>query len=156
MILLILKKWTPKIPSALVVVILSSLWVYFGKQYEEGVAVVGFVPSGLPSFNITHFEFDTIKNLIPISLTLAIIGYMESISISKTIAEKHRYYKLDPNQELIALGTSNIFGSLFQSYPTTGGFSRTAVNDQSGAKTGVASLVCAVIVAICCAAAGLA
>ena len=73
---------------------------------------------------------------------------MESISISKTIAEKHKYYRLDPNQELIALGTSNIFGSLFQSYPTTGGFSRTAVNDQSGAKTGVASLVCALIVAI--------
>ena len=146
--LLILKKWNPKVPSALVVVVLSSLWIYFGKQDQEGVAVVGFVPGGLPSFNIPHFEFDTIKNLIPISLTLAIIGYMESISISKTIAEKHRYYKLDPNQELIALGTSNIFGSLFQSYPTTGGFSRTAVNDQSGAKTGVASLVCALIVAI--------
>ena len=146
--LLILKKWNPKVPSALVVVVLSSLWIYFGKQDQEGVAVVGFVPCGLPSFNIPHFEFDTIKNLIPISLTLAIIGYMESISISKTIAEKHRYYKLDPNQELIALGTSNIFGSLFQSYPTTGGFSRTAVNDQSGAKTGVASLVCALIVAI--------
>ena len=146
--LLILKKWNPKVPSALVVVVLSSLWVYFGKQYHEGVAVVGFVPDGLPSFNIPHFEFDTIKNLIPISLTLAIIGYMESISISKTIAEKHKYYRLDPNQELIALGTSNIFGSLFQSYPTTGGFSRTAVNDQSGAKTGVASLVCALIVAI--------
>ena len=146
--LLILKKWNPKVPSALVVVVLSSLWVYFGKQYHEGVAVVGFVPDGLPSFNIPHFEFDTIKNLIPISLTLAIIGYMESISISKTIAEKHKYYQLDANQELIALGTSNIFGSLFQSYPTTGGFSRTAVNDQSGAKTGVASLVCALIVAI--------
>ncbi len=146
--LLILKKWNPKVPSALVVVVLSSLWVYFGKQYHEGVAVVGFVPDGLPSFNIPHFEFDTIKNLIPISLTLAIIGYMESISISKTIAEKHKYYRLDPNQELIALGTSNIFGSLFQSYPTTGGFSRTAVNDQSGAKTGFASIVCALIVAI--------
>ena len=146
--LLILKKWNPKVPSALVVVVLSSLWVYFGKQYDEGVAVVGFVPSRLPSFNIPHFEFDTIKNLIPISLTLAIIGYMESISISKTIAEKHKYYRLDPNQELIALGTSNIFGSLFQSYPTTGGFSRTAVNDQSGAKTGFASIVCALIVAI--------
>ena len=101
--LLILKKWNPKVPSALVVVVLSSLWVYFGKQYHEGVAVVGFVPDGLPSFNIPHFEFDTIKNLIPISLTLAIIGYMESISISKTIAEKHKYYRLDPNQELIAL-----------------------------------------------------
>ncbi|PWH11413.1 sodium-independent anion transporter [Bacteroidetes bacterium SCGC AAA795-G10] len=146
--LLILKKWNPKVPSALVVVILSSLWVYFGKQDQVGVSVVGFVPSGLPSFKIPYFEFETIKDLIPISLTLAIIGYMESISISKTVAENHKYYQLDPNQELIALGTSNIFGSFFQSYPTTGGFSRTAVNDQSGAKTGVASLVCALIVAI--------
>ena len=146
--LLILKKWNPKVPSALVVVILSSLWVYFGKQDQVGVSVVGFVPSGLPSFKIPYFEFETIKDLIPISFTLAIIGYMESISISKTVAENHKYYQLDPNQELIALGTSNIFGSFFQSYPTTGGFSRTAVNDQSGAKTGVASLVCALIVAI--------
>tara|TARA_B100000963_G_scaffold32188_1_gene23972 strand:- start:26706 stop:28466 length:1761 start_codon:yes stop_codon:yes gene_type:complete len=147
-ILLILKKWTPKIPSAFVVVILSSLWVYFGKQYQEGVAVVGLVPGGLPSFNIPNFNIETIKNLIPISLTLAIVGYLESISISKTIAEKYKYYQLDPNQELIALGSSNIIGSLFQSYPTTGGFSRTAVNDQAGARSGFASLICALVVAI--------
>ena len=146
--LLILKKWTPKIPSALVVVILGSLWVYFGKQYQEGVAVVGLVPGGLPSFNTPNFNIETIKNLIPISLTLAIVGYLESISISKTIAEKYKYYQLDPNQELIALGSSNIIGSLFQSYPTTGGFSRTAVNDQAGARSGFASLICALIVAI--------
>ena len=147
-ILLILKKWTPKIPSALVVVILSSLWVYFGKQYQEGVAVVGLVPGGLPSFNTPNFNIETIKNLIPISLTLAIVGYLESISISKTIAEKYKYYQLNPNQELIALGSSNIIGSLFQSYPTTGGFSRTAVNDQAGARSGIASLICALVVAI--------
>ena len=146
--LLILKKWTPKIPSALVVVILSSLWVYFGKQYQEGVAVVGLVPGGLPSYNTPNFNIETIKNLIPISLTLAIVGYLESISISKTIAEKYKYYQLNPNQELIALGSSNIIGSLFQSYPTTGGFSRTAVNDQAGARSGVASLICALVVAI--------
>ena len=148
LVLLILKKLTPKIPSALVVVILSSLWVYFGKQYQEGVAVVGDVPGGLPSFNTPNFNIETIKNLIPISLTLAIVGYLESISISKTIAEKYKYYQLDPNQELIALGSSNIIGSLFQSYPTTGGFSRTAVNDQAGARSGVASLICALVVAI--------
>ena len=147
-ILIILKNWTPKIPSALVVVILSSLWVYFGKLYQEGVAVVGLVPGGLPSFNTPNFSIETIKNLIPISLTLAIVGYLESISISKTIAEKYKYYQLDPNQELIALGSSNIIGSLFQSYPTTGGFSRTAVNDQAGARSGVASLICALVVAI--------
>jgi len=147
-ILLILKKWTPKIPSSLVVVILSSLWVYFGKQHQEGVAVVGLVPGGLPSFNTPNFNIETIKNLIPISLTLAIVGYLESISISKTIAEKYKYYQLNPNQELIALGSSNIIGSLFQSYPTTGGFSRTAVNDQAGARSGVASLICALVVVI--------
>ena len=73
MILLILKKLTPKIPSALVVVILSSLWVYFGKQYQEGVAVVGDVPGGLPSFNTPNFNIEIIKNLIPISLTLSLI-----------------------------------------------------------------------------------
>ena len=147
-ILLILKKWTPKIPSSLVVVILSSLWVYFGKQHQEGVAVVGLVPGGLPSFNTPNFNIETIKNLIPISLTLAIVGYLESISISKTIAEKYKYYQLNPNQELIALGSSNIIGSFFQSYPTTGGFSRTAVNDQAGARSGVASLICALVVVI--------
>ncbi len=147
-LLLILKKWNAKIPSALIAVILSTLWVYYGKQNQEGVAVVGIVPSGLPSINFPDLKWSTLKNLFPIALTIAIVAYTEAISISKTIADKHKYYELDPNQELIALGTSNIVGSFFQSYPTTGGFSRTAVNDQAGAKTGVASFVCALIVAI--------
>ena len=147
-LLLILKKWNVKIPSALIAVILSTLWVYYGKQNQEGVAVVGIVPSGLPSINFPDLKWSTLKNLFPIALTIAIVAYTEAISISKTIADKHKYYELDPNQELIALGTSNIVGSFFQSYPTTGGFSRTAVNDQAGAKTGVASFICALIVAI--------
>ena len=147
-LLLILKKWNAKIPSALIAVILSTLWVYYGKQNQEGVAVVGIVPSGLPSINFPDLKWSTLKNLFPIALTIAIVAYTEAISISKTIADKHKYYELDPNQELIALGTSNIVGSFFQSYPTTGGFSRTAVNDQAGAKTGVASFICALIVAI--------
>tara|TARA_A100001011_G_scaffold162951_1_gene171414 strand:+ start:14618 stop:16351 length:1734 start_codon:yes stop_codon:yes gene_type:complete len=147
-LLLILKKWNAKIPSALIAVILSTLWVYYGKQNQEGVAVVGIVPSGLPSINFPDLKWSTLKNLFPIALTIAIVAYTEAISISKTIADKYKYYELDPNQELIALGTSNIVGSFFQSYPTTGGFSRTAVNDQAGAKTGVASFICALIVAI--------
>ena len=147
-LLLVLKKWNVKIPSALIAVILSTLWVYFGKQNQEGVAVVGIVPNGLPSINFPNLKWSTLKDLFPIALTIAIVAYTEAISISKTIADKHKYYELDPNQELIALGTSNIVGSFFQSYPTTGGFSRTAVNDQAGAKTGVAAFICALIVAI--------
>ena len=59
---------------------------------------------------------------------------MEAISISKSIQEKHKTYEINPNQELLALGASNMIGSFFQSYPTTGGFSRTAVNNEAGAK----------------------
>jgi SulP family sulfate permease len=73
---------------------------------------------------------------------------MEAVSVAKAIQEKHKNYEINPNQELIALGASNIIGSLFQSYPTTGGFSRTAVNDQAGAKTGISALVSAIIVAV--------
>src|SRR5680860_760655 len=73
---------------------------------------------------------------------------MEAISVAKAVEERHSDYVIDSNQELIALGTSNIIGSLFQSYPVTGGFSRTAVNDQAGAKTGIAPMVSALVVGL--------
>jgi SulP family sulfate permease len=68
---------------------------------------------------------------------------MESIAVAKAIQAKHKNYKVVPNQELIALGLANVGGSFFQAYPVTGGFSRTAVNDQAGAKTGMASIISA-------------
>jgi len=83
---------------------------------------------------------------MPIALTISFIGFMESIAVAKAIQNKHKNYKLDPNQELRALGLSNIMGSLFQSFPVTGGFSRSAVNDESGAKTGMASAISAVLI----------
>ncbi len=89
-----------------------------------------------------------IELLIPMALTIALISFMESIAVAKAIQTKHRDYKVDPNQEIISLGLSNIVGSFFQSYPTTGGFSRTAVNDQAGAKTGLASIISAVLIII--------
>ena len=73
---------------------------------------------------------------------------MEAISVAKAVEEKHDDYVIDSNQELIALGTSNIIGSLFQSYPVTGGFSRTAVNNQAGAKTGIAPMVSTLVVGL--------
>ena len=146
--LLFIKKLNRKIPSALVIVLLSTLWVYFYKKNLEGVAIVGGIPQGLPSFNFPKLDWVVIKNLFPIALTIAIVAFTEAISISKGISEKNKFYELNPNQELLALGSANIIGSLFQSYPTTGGFSRTAVNNQAGAKTGVASLICAFLIAL--------
>ena len=146
--LLFIKKLNKKIPSALVVVFFSTLWVYYYDKNLEGVAIIGEIPQGLPSIKFPKLDWLVIKNLFPIALTISIVAFTEAISISKGLAEKNKLYNLNPNQELLALGSANIFGSFFQSYPTTGGFSRTAVNSQAKAKTGVASLICALLIAL--------
>ncbi|MGB1534531.1 MAG: SulP family inorganic anion transporter [Flavobacteriaceae bacterium] len=143
-----IKKWNRKIPSAIIAVTIGILAVFFFNLEEKGVAVVGVIPEGLPSFQLLNFDSTLIKPLFPIALTLALVAFMEAISVAKAIEEKHDDYKVDPNQELIALGGANMVGSFFQSYPTTGGFSRTAVNNEAGAKTGIAALVSAVLVAL--------
>ena len=145
-ILVLLKKLNPSIPGALIAVILSSVWIkYFGEN--SGVSIVGVVPEGLPSFRLPEIELINITKILPLALTLALIAFMEAISVAKAIEEK-KDYSINPNQELIALGASNIVGSLFQSYPTTGGFSRTAVNDQAGANSGLASIISAIVVGL--------
>ena len=146
--LLFIKKLNKKIPSALVVVFFSTLWVYYYDKNLEGVAIIGEIPQGLPSIKFPKLDWLVIKNLFPIALTISIVAFTEAISISKGLAEKNKLYNLNPNQELLALGSANIIGSFFQSYPTTGGFSRTAVNSQAKAKTGVASLICALLIAL--------
>jgi SulP family sulfate permease len=148
LIIVLIKKWNAKIPSALITVLIGSLWVYFSQQNQQGVAVVGDIPEGLPTFSLPMVDWLTVKQLFPIAFTIAIVAYMEAISVAKAIQGKHKSHELNPNQELLALGASNMIGSLFQSYPTTGGFSRTAVNKQAGAKTGFASLISALIVGI--------
>lgn len=144
----LVKKYNKAIPAALVVVFLSILVVYAFRLDLAGVKIVQKVPSGLPMPAIPTFDLDTMGQLFPIALTLALIAFMEAISVSKALQAKHKYYELDPNQELIALGAANLIGSFFKSYPGTGGFSRTAVNDQGGAKTGVAALVSAMLVGL--------
>ena len=147
-LLILIKGWSSKIPSALVIVVIGICWVTFTHQIQPSVAIVGNIPDGLPNFYFPPLKWEIIKELIPISLTIALVAFMEAISIAKSIQEKHKTYEINPNQELLALGASNMIGSFFQSYPTTGGFSRTAVNNQAGAKTGVAALISALIVAI--------
>ena len=147
-LLILIKGWSSKIPSALVIVVIGICWVTFTNQIQPSVAIVGNIPDGLPNFSFPSLKWEIIKELIPISLTIALVAFMEAISIAKSIQEKHKTYEINPNQELLALGASNMIGSFFQSYPTTGGFSRTAVNNEAGAKTGVAALISALIVAI--------
>lgn len=145
-IILILRKINKKIPSPLIVVVLGLAVVYGFGLHEAGVKIVKEVPSGVPSFALPTLDSEVIGNLIPIALTISLVGFMESIAVAKSIQKKHRDYEVVPNQELIGLGAANIGGAFFQAFPTTGGFSRTAVNDQAGAKTGLAAIISAVLV----------
>lgn len=142
-----LKKWKKAFPGALVVVVLSTLVVWGLSLSSDGVKIVGAVPGGLPSFQIPLLSWTDMQMLLPTALAISLVGFMESIAVAKVYANKNRY-EIDANQELIGLGLANIFGSLFQSFPTTGGFSRTAVNAQGGAKTQISALITAGIIGL--------
>lgn len=146
-VLLLLKRWKPMFPSALVVVGVSTLAVWGLDLHQLGVKIVGEVPAGLPSPQLPNLDMAMISSLLPTAIAISMISFMESISVAKALARRNKY-DVSPDQELVALGMANIVGSLFKSYPVTGGFSRTAVNGQAGAKTPLASIITAVVIAI--------
>ncbi len=148
LILLGVKRMKKRIPAPLIVVVLGMMVVYFLGLDDKGVRIVKDIPSGLPSFALPSFDINSISTLMPIALTISFISFMESIAVAKALEAKHKSYQVVPNQELIGLGLANLLGSLFSAFPVTGGFSRTAVNDQSGAKTGLASLFSAGLIII--------
>ena len=137
-----------KFPSALVVVTLGIVLVFFFKLNLHGVKIVETIPAGLPDFKIPEFNQANIQKLLYLSFTLSLIAFMEAISIAKAIEDKNRTSHVKADQELIALGLANVIGSFFQTYPATGGFSRSAINDQSGAKTPMSSIISAGVVAL--------
>ncbi|MBI3575077.1 MAG: STAS domain-containing protein [Gammaproteobacteria bacterium] len=112
-----------------------------------GGNVVGTVPQGLPSLELPKFDLGVMLQLLSAAITISLIGFMEAISIAKTMATKTRQ-RLDANQELIGQGIGNIVGSFTQSYPTSGSFSRSAVNISAGAITGFSSVVTSIIVIV--------
>ena len=146
LIIMGVKRINKAIPGPLLAVLFGILAVWGLGLTERGVQIVGTVPEGLPSVVMPQFDMESFQGLLPIALTISLVGFMESIAVAKAIQAKHRNYKVIPNQELIGLGVANIGEAFFQSYPVTGGFSRTAVNDQAGAKTGMASIISAVLI----------
>ena len=143
-----IKRWAPQIPAALVVTILGIAITYAFNLSEHGLNIVKEVPSGLPKIGLPELSMDRLNDLAPLAVTLALIAFMEAISIAKAIEERKGLQEVKPNQELIAIGMANVVGSFFQSYPVTGGFSRTAVNDQAGGVTPLASIISALIVGL--------
>ncbi|UIJ36953.1 SulP family inorganic anion transporter [Desulfobaculum bizertense] len=112
-----------------------------------GGAVVGVVPSGLPSFTVPKLDLGSILQLLPYAAIISLLGFMEAISIAKAMAAKTGQ-RLDPNQELIGQGLANMVGAIGKSYPASGSFSRSAVNLASGAVTGLSSVFTSLVVLI--------
>ena len=134
--------------APLVVVLLGTLIVQqWGLSESADVKIVGAVPSGLPPISLPTFDLNLWLLLLPIALTISFVGYMESISVAKSLASKRRQ-KVDADQELIGLGAANIGAAFTGGYPVTGGFSRSVVNFAAGANTGLASMITALLIAL--------
>ncbi len=112
-----------------------------------GGDVVGAIPSGLPSFRLPPLSLDAILSLLSAAFIIALVAFMESISMAKALAAQTKQ-RLDPNQELIGQGLANIGGSFFQAYPACGSFTGSAINLQAGAKTGFAMVFNGLFVAV--------
>ncbi len=108
-------------------------------QLLGGGEVVGKIPSGLPSLSVPTLKWDQIVQLLAAAFVIAMVAFMESISMAKALSTQTKQ-RVDANQELIGQGLANIGGSFFQSYPTTGSFSGSAINLEAGARTGLASV----------------
>lgn len=142
-----LKRLFPRFPAPLAVVGVVTLLAYLAGLGEAGVDLLGEVPSGLPGPALPVVGLGQLQALVVPALTIALLSYMEGISVAKAVASKTRE-RVDSSQELIASGAANLAAGFFQAFPVAGGFSRTAVNHQAGARTPLASLVTAGTVAL--------
>ncbi|TVR21712.1 MAG: STAS domain-containing protein [Nitriliruptor sp.] len=131
-----------KVPTALLVVVLATAAVPLFDLEARGIAVLGEVPRGLPLPSLPLAPLELVVALLPGALIIALLSYLEGISVARAIAARTRD-RIDPDQELLASGAANLAAGVFQAFPVAGGFSRTAINHSAGARTPLASLVSA-------------
>lgn len=149
-----LKQWNmpaiwmiPITRSAPLVVVVLGVFIVVLFHLDSKIAIVGHVPAGLPSITVPVLDWHTWQRLLPTAITIALIGFMESISVAKSLASKKRE-KVDANQELIAIGVANLGAAFTGAYPVAGGIGRSVVNFSAGANTGLASIITAILMTI--------
>ena len=131
--LIAVRRW-PRIPSQLVAVVVSSVVVAVSALEEHGLAVVGKVPSGLALPEVPEWSLHDVRVLAPTALAITLISILESLSLAREFAEEHRY-EIDANQEIAAVGASNVAAGVFQGIVVTGAISRSSILNQTGART---------------------
>ncbi|HZI37637.1 MAG TPA: sulfate permease, partial [Acidimicrobiia bacterium] len=142
-----LRRWRPTWPGALLVVALGTLAVAALQLDGHSVSVVGEISGRLPTIGVPTAGLDHLSALVPTALAITMLGFVESIAIAQVFAQRHRY-TIRPNRELVALGACTVAAGLTNGYAVSGSFSRTAVNAASGARTQLAGVVSAGVVAL--------
>jgi SulP family sulfate permease len=142
-----MKRYLPKIPNVMTAVAITTLISWWIGFEQMGGKVVGAIPAGLPPISMPVLDFQTMAQLLSVTVAIAIIGFMEAISIAKAMAASTRQ-RLDANQELVGQGLGNIMSSLSAGYAVSGSFSRSAVNISAGARTGFSAVVTGLVVGI--------
>ena len=134
-------RFFPGKPISLLVVIATLLLFGLYPLAEQGFKMAGEIPMGLPEFKRPSVRFEDIDGIFGLALGCFLVGYVETVSVARTFAEKHRY-SVNPQQELLSLGMANLGTSLTGAYPVAGGLSQSTVNDIAGAKTPMALILC--------------
>lgn len=147
LLLVLGKKYVPRAPYALGVVVLATLVSWLMGASDKGVPVVGTIPSGFPAITIPDLSWEHAIALLPTAFTIAFVGYLTMITISKLFAEKNRY-DISPDRELMAAGAANLAAALTSGFPVSASFSRSAVHAQAGATSQYSLLVVAGWVAL--------
>ena len=129
--------------APVIAVIITIAWAGLTDLGSAGVALVGAIPAGLPNLSLPGIDRTMVQELALPAILISVIGYVESVSVGKTLAAKRRQ-KINQNQELIGLGAANIGSALSGGFPVTGGFSRSVVNYDAGARTPAAGLFTAI------------
>lgn len=140
-------KWQkPRLPAQLIAVTLSTCVVWIFELDKVGVEVVGEVKQGYPPPSLPSLSGIPWWQIMPTVLAIAFLGFTQSIALAKAMVRRNPDYTVDSNQELFSIGLANMIGSIFHAYPVAGSFSRTAVNDENKAKTGISLLISASLV----------
>jgi SulP family sulfate permease len=141
-----IRRWWPRFPYMIVAIVTGSAFaVALGHWFGDAdIATLGTLPQALPQLSAPDLSLDAIRKMLPISLAVTILGLTEAVSIARAIAVKSGQ-RIDGNQEFIGQGLSNIAGSFFSAYASSGSFNRSGVNYEAGAKTPLAALFAAVI-----------
>ncbi len=142
-----LQRRLPNAPIPLIAVLLSTAAVAIFNLNHRGVAVVGEIPAGLPQFAIPQISFQDLSSLVAAAVGISIVGYSDNVLTARAFATRHNY-KIDANQELLALGLANLGNGLMQGFPISGSASRTVIGDSVGSKSQLFSLVAMVAVIV--------